>query len=177
MKKRLFVGIPVPKQLASELSQIQKQNTSVANTRWTPKENLHITVYFIGNGFENEITTKIQRIAAKNTISELLLKDICLFPEKNPRMIWARFETNKLFSELCLSISNIIHPHKATEWELIPHITLARFKNISNPSFNLETSISNSIIQVEKLVLWESVQQLRGAKYIPLKSLDLKSKS
>lgn len=44
---RLFTGLPVPADVADQLLRLARR-IPISNLRWTPPENLHVTLYFLG---------------------------------------------------------------------------------------------------------------------------------
>ena len=48
MKKRLFLAIPLTEEIKSELDKY-KNEMGLEGVRWIPSENLHVTLYFLGD--------------------------------------------------------------------------------------------------------------------------------
>lgn len=135
-------------------------------------ENLHITIYFIGQASRDntpKIIEKIKNVLREQTALSIQYEDLCIAPQEKPRMIWARFHRSPSFTAL----SNKIHaeikefiPNNAFYYEdPIPHITLARF----NSTFNTEAisfpKLELQEIEIKECELWESVPTPRGVKY------------
>ena len=138
MKKRLFVAIPLSKSTKDTFA-AYKKNFKLNNVRWTEKENLHITIFFLGN-IQQDIIPKIINLLQKTTgnIKPFTLKfEKIKFasPNKPPRMIWGQFYKNNEYSYLTKKISKVLNQflqisiEKNATRENIPHVTLARIKN------------------------------------------------
>ena len=53
--KRLFVGIPIPVSLADPLYAFRQKHKDAEGIRWVQRENLHLTICFIGNTDANQL--------------------------------------------------------------------------------------------------------------------------
>ena len=155
MKKRLFIAIPLTQEILEELNSYKKQ-TKIENARWTAPQNLHITLYFLGSIEEEEIPDLVDRLNAsliKTKRFSLTFQNLTLAPpNKQPSMIWAQFESNKHYEQLCNKIYNSIHKYASKSepdksHEIIPHITLARFKNTITPIDLTQTELSNFTVK------------------------------
>ncbi|MGA1981056.1 MAG: RNA 2',3'-cyclic phosphodiesterase [Acidobacteriaceae bacterium] len=58
---RLFVGLPIPARLAQALAHLA-QATGLANARWTPPENIHLTLVFLGEVAEDRLPTVVHEL-------------------------------------------------------------------------------------------------------------------
>lgn len=153
--------------------------------RWTPQENLHITVYFFAEVSE-ELQPNLESLLqlALNTVPvfELAFDRYELAPpgQKAPRMIWARFQKQPEFLRLHQNIHSLysqIHPKQQIRKRPIPHVTLARLKGKSqNGTWKLEGYPQEKTLRVEKLILWESQLKPEGAAYANLKEYPLLQK-
>src|ERR1019366_10647256 len=50
----LFIGLPIPVRLAQALAR-HARATNLANVRWTPPENMHLTLVFLGEVAEERL--------------------------------------------------------------------------------------------------------------------------
>lgn len=86
--KRLFIAIDVPATHREGLSKLQEPLRGV---RWTPPEQLHLTLRFLGDteaGLERALTRRLEQIQIEPFI--LPLEGIGVFPPRGlPRTIWA----------------------------------------------------------------------------------------
>lgn len=141
-KKRLFIAIPLPdyiKEILTDAAQI----TENAQIKWVPKENLHITLLFLGNTDENrlpEIIGKIEEITSQCAIFSLDFKELLTIVKNGkPIMIWAEFLEHEQFKKLVeLLCKFLCHQDtkaqsstkffKKPDHKPRPHVTLARIK-------------------------------------------------
>ena len=88
-------------------------------------------------------------------------------------MIWAKFNRHKTFDHIVLKLAKSLTPSKKHKTKPVPHITLCRlrkFKPLGN--FNDSQLISQYIL-VNKLILWESIINEKGATYIEVDRFQL----
>ena len=184
MKQRIFIAINIPEEIKNELISYQKELASLS-ARWTPKENLHITLVFIGEINSSEVSEVLRvarEIAKGHSSFYLKLNKITLGPpNKPPRMVWAQGESNSLVTalkneleEAFLKSSKISYNQKEKR-PYRPHITLARFKKeqlFKPPALKIDKDIDCSFL-VDKIEVMESNLEPSGAKYLILESIKL----
>ncbi len=134
MTQRLFVSISLPIQWQDIFAEYCKQ-FSVREVRWTPKENIHITMCFLGDVEEEhieEIKEKLKKLCAYTEPFSLSFENISFAPPgMSPRMLWAMFRESDAYARLVKDTQEMlrsflsVEPHK----DVIPHATLARFRN------------------------------------------------
>ena len=178
MDKRLFVAIPLKENIKIFLHQYKNHFTQ-ENINWTKKENLHITLHFLGNVKDQQIPKLIDKIntALLNIKSfSLQLKGAVLAPpNKIASMVWAQFKKNKDYYQLCFKLHNAIqkfenkkHIETENHKELIPHITLARFKGAVDLAQDYLPKLALQKIQVNSCHLMESKLTPDGPIYSTL---------
>lgn len=126
MKHRIFIAINLPEEIKNELMKYQERWPDLP-AKWTKKENLHITLEFLGCLTDEEIVEACERtreIALTKKRFNVNLNKICYaLTKKNnnkvPRMVWVVGE-------------------KIKEFNVIPHITLARIKTWSFKQFDID---------------------------------------
>lgn len=85
---RLFVALLPPAAVQAELAQIA---APLAGLRWTPAENIHLTLRFIGDT-EDATTERFIAALARVRVEPFILPvgDVGLFPTRGPaKVIWA----------------------------------------------------------------------------------------
>jgi len=92
MRKRIFIAINLPEEIKKKLSEYQSKLPDLP-IRWVKKDNLHITLVFLGYLNDEEIleVCKItEEAASQNSSFFINLKKICYGPPKKmpPRMVW-----------------------------------------------------------------------------------------
>jgi len=186
MLHRIFIAINLPKKVKKELSSFQLKHSELP-ARWTKKENLHITLLFIGLATEEELKTiskTIKEGALKHTSFSLKFNKICYGPPNKmpPRMVWVMGkkseELSKLHKELKNSLTSNLKSFKSDNRIYSTHITLARinewnFRKIEpEERLLIEESISLDF-KVNSIEIMESQLKKTGPEYTILESIQL----
>jgi len=183
MRHRLFIAINLPEKIKNRLSELQSKYPELP-ARWTKKQNLHITLIFLGYVHQDEIPGILkttEQIAKKHNAFSLVLNKICYGPpQKTPRMVWAigekSKELGKLQSDLDNSLSNL--SFKKESRPCSPHITLARLNQWQFKQIELEEKpqIEQNInldFEVNSIEIMQSHLKRTGAEYMLLQSMAL----
>jgi len=179
MMRRVFVALPLPDKVKSELSSLQKEYPQLP-AKWVKSGNLHITIEFIGNRTDEEIgeiCSKIQEISTKHSSFSLTLENIIYGPlGKTPRMVWA---TGKETKELTLLAKDIKQSLSGSAAPITLHITLARITQWEFRKIPEEEQIDvskdiNITFSVDSVVVMESSLKKGGAEYTILQKAKLK---
>lgn len=91
---RLFVAVELPPAAIEEIGSFINEMPPgpAANVRWTPRDNVHLTLQFLGDTdpkIVGEVQRKIAEEAANTTPMLLQLGETGAFPEfRNPRILW-----------------------------------------------------------------------------------------
>ncbi len=185
MRHRLFIAINLPEKVKSKLSSYSLKYQELP-AKWTKKQNIHITLLFLGYIQEDEISEILknteQVVKSHNSFS-LTLNKICYGPpKKTPRMVWAAGEKSeklgKLRTDLENSLSNLDFEKEKRAYS--PHITLARlrqweFRNIEpeeRPGIEQDINLS---FEVNSIEIMESQLKRTGAEYTILNSFQLQA--
>ncbi|PIQ06660.1 MAG: RNA 2',3'-cyclic phosphodiesterase, partial [Candidatus Nealsonbacteria bacterium CG18_big_fil_WC_8_21_14_2_50_37_10] len=96
MKHRIFIAVNLPEDIKKKLIDYQAKWPELP-IRWTKKENLHITLIFIGYTNDEELLEVLKitkEVAQRNNSFSINLNKICYGPPKKmpPRMIWVEGE-------------------------------------------------------------------------------------
>ena len=192
-KKRLFVAINLPEEIKKNLFCFKNRYLEIP-ARWTKKENLHITLYFIGYVSEKnleKIRKALKEITLNNYFFELSFVRINYGPpeSKIPRMIWVSFNESKNLLKINQEIEKNISEIKLENFMIekrnfSPHITLARIRQMDFKKMNPEElpKIDEEIgppaggltFNVCSIELMESNLKRTGAEYKILESFSLK---
>jgi len=187
VKKRLFIAINFPEEIKGEIYRWQRKIWDLP-VRWTPKENIHATLYFLGWIREEgipELQEALKKAAAEHDEFAFRLRDITYGPPEGPkRMIWLNGEVTDALRSLAAEMKNAVsHLSFAQEIhqesrEFRVHITLARFQQkewrikIGRRLPEIETPFEKEI-QVGHIDLMESKLSRSGPKYEILASFPL----
>jgi 2'-5' RNA ligase len=125
---RLFVALALPNPVADSLLAMQ---SGVPGARWSTREQLHLTLRFIGDVDErdaNSIDETLATIVAPSF--NLELKGVGAFGGKNPRALWAGVAANEGLTHLQRKIESAMQRLglAAEERKFTPHVTLARLR-------------------------------------------------
>lgn len=183
MTKRLFVSIPLSEYFHKVLTGYQG-DYSVEGIRWTIPENLHITVYFLGDTEESvmpRITEKLEELFLQIPSFDLEFDKISLAPpHRPPSMIWAVFgDAGGAYKALADKVYGALEEFSARDnrnKESIPHITLARFRNpsIAREIKIIQPNTEHTVTKVSSCDLMESKLARTGSTYSSIKSFSLK---
>ena len=145
---RLFVAIDLP---PAHRDRIRSICSGLPGARWTPAEQIHLTLRFIGevdNSLFRQITDTLAEIRTEPLT--LKIKGLGHFPPRRPpRVLWAGLEKNDGLLQLRNRIETTL-VRIGLEQEgrkFAPHITIARFKN---PSLNRLTDfmVNNNLFEL-----------------------------
>jgi 2'-5' RNA ligase len=190
MRRRIFIAINLPEEIKEELEKFKNQFSNLP-AKWVKKENLHLTLVFLGYIRDEDLPKIIE--TTKNVVSTqppFLLKIIKIsygppkvFP---PRMVWAVGEKNEELERLQANLKNRLLEIKIPQLEegkgFIPHITLARIKNWEFKRMELEERPEieeeiNLSFEVKSIEIMESHLKRGGAEYTILKSIPFLNKT
>jgi 2'-5' RNA ligase len=205
MNHRVFIAINLPNEIRKALVHHQEkiEQSFVANSeeafsgpvRWTKKDNLHVTLIFLGQISDEELweaCKTVKEVASKIPEFSVSFKKITYGPpqkgkEKAPRMVWVQGEKSEdlgmLQNELeGALLSSPIKPLKEGEKRsYAPHITLGRIKawewNKINPEeridLNEEININFDVVSID--VMESELKRGGGPIYTVLESCQLKN--
>ncbi|TVR75657.1 MAG: RNA 2',3'-cyclic phosphodiesterase [Marinilabiliales bacterium] len=119
---RQFLAIPLPDQLKDELGEIITPFRGIKGLKPVRKENLHLTLLFLGDTGSEEKFSELRKISFSPFT--LTTTEIKLFPERKPRLIWLELEESEELNDLYSRIAAVF----GVSEKLKSHITLARIK-------------------------------------------------
>ncbi|MBN2545133.1 MAG: RNA 2',3'-cyclic phosphodiesterase [Spirochaetes bacterium] len=177
MKQRLFIAIPIPSNVKSELIGKIKLPTGFKITR---PENIHITLLFLGDT-SDEVIPQIINIMEKSLsdkkIFELSIESLGQFPERGyPNIIFATGKKGlgdlmKLADDLRIQLGKKgFKDNKPFKY----HITVARKKFMESHDFIMPEIKLDHTFKVNEVILYKSDLQPSGPVYTDLKVINLK---
>ena len=186
MKHRIFIAINLPKEIKTTLSNYQIKWPDLP-CRWVKKENLHITLAFLGYLTDEELVEVIKltkKTASNFSPFNVLINKICYAPPNkfSPKMVWVLTEKSapllELQKELVKEIQNSIKTLKNEDRDFTPHITLGRIKAWQFRQIDPEErpQIEEDIdlrFKVTSIEVMESFLKRGGPKYEILESCKL----
>jgi 2'-5' RNA ligase len=176
---RLFVAIPVPDAVAQGLLFIQ---SGVPGARWQTREQLHLTLRFIGEVDGRDANAVHDALCAISAPPfTLSLKGVGEFGGKKPRALWAGVETSEALLHLQRKIETGLQRIglEAEPRKFTPHITLARLKT-TPPGKVMDYLVDHALyastpFTVDAFVLYSSHLSPNGSIYRAEHSYRLKS--
>jgi len=179
---RIFIAINLPENIKNKLSTYENHWPDLP-ARWTKKQNLHITLVFLGDTSNEELPEVCQivrEVVIRHQSFPIDLKKICYGPPKKPpRMIWAEGQKSAELVNLQKDLVNSLGGQTEKEERgYAVHITLARlkqweFKNIDpeeRPQIDEEINLA---FEVNSIEIMESKLKPKGPEYFVLESINL----
>lgn len=183
---RAFIGIRIEPNMAQRIAEVQSQlKEAFPGIRWVGKENLHLTVKFLGEVQEDKVEAIIEALeGALRDISQfsILGRGIGAFPDiRRARILWVGLEAKPLAS-IATGVESVLEPvgFARERRGFKPHLTIGRWRNFDGSSDRLKQEIERfknydfGEARVEEVVLFQSVLKPEGAVYSPLKVITLK---
>ena len=158
---RLFVAATLPEMLKQELQE-QLQPLQQPAIRFVPRQNLHLTLFFIGNVALEQVAAlkqDIREIAERHQPFTLRFERTEPGPKpKQPRLVWARFAEHDAFTALSHDLAQALAEAPPKQQKAIPHVTLARFRKDKPLPGNLPVATAERPLSlaVQKIALWQS---------------------
>ena len=174
---RLFLAIELPDTIKDELITIQShlKNLNLFEATYVSRENLHITLLFLGYGdlsYLGEITQKIDSLQYQTFTLHLQVLEVPNWSP--PRLLWVTvpsFHVQELHQR-CLPLLS----YTPTKKTFTGHITLARIKQVHNKALLRKvlatTSIKPLSWNVTSIILMQSQTLQTGPVYTVLKRID-----
>lgn len=170
MNKRLFVAIDPPDDIRMLLAELC---CGLPDARWTPPEQLHLTLSFIGEVSGSAFLDIKEALAAIQAAPlTLRLQGVGFFPPRGqPRVVWAGIAKNDPLAVLQRKITTRLFAlgFEPENRKFSPHITLARLQYTppSRVGRYLEEHglFSSAEFSVRQFLLYSSVLGRKGATH------------
>ena len=179
--KRLFIGVQISAELQADLKQVYLKLKQIAqareyNIRWSPEENWHITLQFLGNTDDAlipKIIEALDEVAASYHSFKVRAAGVGGFPEeRRARVIYAGVSRTQELLNLQSSIEQATQPLGFTpeDREYSPHITLGRLRSAGSISDLISPVVRKKFedFQLTELTLYESTLRGTFPHYEPL---------
>jgi RNA 2',3'-cyclic 3'-phosphodiesterase len=175
---RLFVAVVLEKWLKDALQASLPAYAHEA-VRFVPRQNLHLTLHFIGNVPTSQVPAlqeSLRHIAAGFAPFRLRLQEVSPGPSPgHPRLIWARFAPNEAFETLSRALAEAVGQSRNQPQHPIPHVTLARFRKDQPKPPRLPVLQDWQVpeMEVNSFALWQSHLGQPHPQYEVLKTFPL----
>jgi 2'-5' RNA ligase len=188
VKKRIFIAINLSDQLKRKLfewelkleQKYQLGEFRSKNINWVIKNNLHITLVFIGYVTDDEtyeICKTVKDVAKNHSQFYVELEKIITGPpHKQARMFWVEGEKSQELANLQADLENALsgaNNYKREIRPFRPHITLARFTNQVAEMLPEINEVFKSLITVDSIDVMQSVLHRNGPEYTILERVEL----
>ena len=176
--QRLFVALSIPDDVAQSLALIQ---SGVPGARWQTREQLHLTLRFIGE-VDGRAAAMIDDALAGIDAPRftLALHAVGEFGGKHPHALWAGVRTNEALLHLQRKVETAIQRAgvAADRQKYTPHVTLARLSrgNVGRVVDYLtdHALYSSAPFPVDGFILYSSVLTSDGSIYCAEKAYRLR---
>jgi RNA 2',3'-cyclic 3'-phosphodiesterase len=175
---RLFVALALPDMVAEGLVLLEG---GVPGARWSRREQLHLTLRFIGEVDGRDAASIDDALAAiRAPRFQLELKGIGEFGGKNPRALWTGVRDDTAVLHLQRKIETALQRIglRPEERKFAPHVTLARLRG--TPRDRVITFLVTHALyasppfDVNSFILYTSQMTPNGSIYTPERSYTLR---
>ncbi|HEX4303832.1 MAG TPA: RNA 2',3'-cyclic phosphodiesterase [Rhizomicrobium sp.] len=177
--ERLFVGLAVPDVLARRLALLQG---GVPGARWQTREQLHLTLCFIGEVDGRDMAMIDDVLAGIDAPGfDLEPHGVGEFGGKHPDVLWAGVRPSEALDHLQRKVETAVRRVgvKIDHSKFVPHITLARMGRGANMGRILDWLSDHALFAapgfpVTEFLLYSSVLTDDGSVYAPERAYSLR---
>ena len=183
---RLFTGIAIAPYVLSNLARVLKELRPLAQVRWSPVENLHITTKFIGEcpGEQlEELEEALGKVKPRPPFDVQIAQFGYLPSAQKARTFFAGVHSGPELSQLAAQTDEALKPLGVEKEDrpYTPHLTLARIKHENIRELREHTgqmtNLDFGIFPVTEFQLYSSKTGPRGSVYTTLATYTLARKA
>ena len=179
---RAFISLPVPAEIVRNIVRCQQQlaRETGDTVRWTPEDQIHLTLQFLGNipraellQIQERINRSADSLSARAGTFHLRAQGLGAFPSlRRPRIIWVGFAGDITALKQLQSTIEIATARKE-EREFHPHLTIGRIREGRRPKLNLDPWKDHPFgeWQPRELLLMQSNLSPKGATHSVLATI------
>lgn len=177
---RLFVAIDLPETVKDNLTDLQQFN--IPGARWTRRNQMHITLHFIGEVSEQTLeATRDALTMVRADDFDLTLADVGYFPPKGKiRVLWTGVQSHPGLMALHEKTGTALATtgYHVEKRPYKPHITLARFRRApsAEPVSVFMQAHQDFVLEpfpVRQFTLYSSQLSSEGAIYRAIQTFSL----
>ncbi len=182
--RRLFIAFSV--EIGTELEAAIKRTRIGAQQRrmevnWVPKENLHVTLNFLGATPPERIPDLerlIESVGQKHAAFSTSIRGFGAFPDtRHARVLWAGIRNSRALSELQWALREALvqSGFPQEDREFVPHLTLGRLRKARAVDDLLSPYVRTTFddLRIESIALYESIQRGPHPVYEVIKTFPL----
>lgn len=134
---RLFTALDLPPAAIDTLCAFRQEQHLDVRARWTPAENLHLTLRFIGeidDARAERVEATLADVHGRNAPFDVEPLGLGVLPSRRtPRVLTVRIDPSEPLQRLYGTLQDALAAVDVEREERLfrPHVTLARFKNAS----------------------------------------------
>ena len=177
---RCFVAIELDQTLHHPLARMLREQLSHSrDVRWCGPQQLHVTLKFLGEARDEQLTSLCEAISAASEFIEpfsIRMEGLGCFPTpRNPKVIWCGLDDPERGCTRWLDLADPLFVELGFQGDTRayhPHITLGRAKTPAGAKLIRETLDQVEVpavpaMKVMQVVLFESRFAPTGARYTP----------
>lgn len=177
---RIFVALELPQKTKDNLERSSRQFAEYADGgNFVPKENLHLTLHFLGNVEPSDLIYVQSAMDAVKDLPAPMLAVTQFALQRAGDIVWAKIRQSEELTQLHdllgerLEQNGFETEHRAYR----PHVTLIRKKSFTLPFSEVTKNVQvyNMPFDATRLTLFESVFDGKGVTYRPLYTVELKA--
>jgi len=183
---RTFIALDMPPEIKTALEKyVQPLKSLRGRVSWVKRENLHLTLKFLGDTPANrvdEIAVALQEVATASTPFAADIADCGAFPnDKASRVLWVGInDESGTLLKLAKAIDERLHRFgfAKEKRDFTPHLTIGRVKDLRIPEIirGLKEKMFTAMpAQFDEIIFMQSELNPAGSIYTPLLKLKLGS--
>jgi len=190
VKIRSFVAVDINQNIKESIYEIIEKYKKAGEIKWVPKENIHITLYFLGNVEEKALPLVVELVehaTSKVKPFSVVVSGISAFPSlSRPRVFWVGVENpggelKNIYKNILQGLNRIELSGTGIEIEnrgYKPHLTLGRIKGSFSKHLIMDLEKEGKknfgTHLVNNVMLYKSILGKGSPVYQPLHIFNLK---
>ena len=177
---RTFLSLDLPENVKEEIVKIQDiiKKEDLFHGKYTEKENLHLTLKFLGE-IDEETVVKVKETLEKVKVNsfEASITQVGVFSPEQVRIVWLKLDDADALQK---EIDHFLQDLFPKEQRFMGHITIARVKKVFDKEKLIETlkkinleKIQKQKIKFDEFFLKKSILTTQGSLYSVIKKYNL----